>query len=418
MVAFFSAATVLLLAALGLVLYPLLRRRRVRAEDLQGDVVALSRERLEELKQKKQAGEISDAEYDAQARDLEAQLADDLHSQDNPDTNQADPGGGWIGIAVVVFVPVLSGLLYLSLGQPRALFPEARTPASQAVQSPSNAEHPEEIASMVERLAARLEDNPDDPEGWFMLARSYMAMQRYDEAADAFGRVRGLVGDQPEILVREATALALTQGGSLGGEPMRLVQRALDEQPDHPQALWLAATAAYQAENYESARDLYARVRPMVAGEQQRQVDDMLRDLAEKGYGPPVAEQSTPAAPTAAAASLTVNVTLAPSMQAKVDGDEAVFVFARAVNGPPMPLAVVRKTVAELPLTVTLDDSQAMTPQFKLSGFERVTVGARISSSGQPIAQPGDLEGRSEPLPTDTAETVQVTIDRVVPAGN
>lgn len=423
MIAFFVAATLLLLAVLGLVLYPLLLKRDVRSEDLRGDVIALSRERLEELKRRKEAGEIPDAEYDAQARDLEAQLSDDLQSQDSPGNVQDNRGSAWIGIAVVVFVPVLSGLLYLTLGQPQALFPQGPSTAAStpdrtggpATDSPS----PEDVDAMVSQLADRLKKNPDDPEGWFMLGRSYMAMQRYGDAVEAFRKLRGLVGDAPDVLVREATAIAMQNGGSLGGEPRKLIQRALDTEPNHPQALWLAATAAYQAQNYETALDYYQRVRPMVQGEQRQQVDDRLSDLAEKGYGeaPPAPEETAPTAETASAVSMTVNVDLAPGMQSKLEGDETVFVFARAVNGPPMPLAVVRKSVSDLPLSVTLDDSQAMTPQFKLSGFDRVTVGARISGSGQPTAQPGDLEGYSEPVETDSTQTVDVTIDRVV-SGN
>lgn len=427
MIGFFVAATVLLLTVLGATVYPLMRERKDLAEDQRGDVIALNRERLEELKRRKAAGEIDDADFDEQVRDLEAQLADDLHSRDSADV--ARPGGDarWIGVAVMVFIPVLSGLLYLSLGTPRSLLPGADAGGAVAGESASiSGEHPGDVNAMVTRLAERLKNNPDDAEGWFMLGRSYLALKRYGDAVEAFRRLHDLVGDAPDVLVAEATALALHQGGDLSGEPMRLVRKALDQQPDHAQALWMAATAAYQTQDYKTALDYYQRVRPLVQGESRQQVDNMLQALADKGYGQFDAEQSTAQSSTPASAppagsspvALRVNVSLSPALQADMKDSDTLFIFAKAVNGPPMPLAVVRKRAADLPLTVTLDDSQAMTPQLKLSSFQQVTIGARVSSSGQPIAQPGDLEGETSPVSTDAPGTVEVTIDRVVSGGN
>lgn len=415
MTTFFIAAAALLLMAVALVGYPLIRGRESRPEDPDGEVVGLGRERLAELKQRKRSGEISDEEYAEQVSDVEAQLSDDLHVRDVSRV-AGGSGGRWVGIAAVVFIPVLSGLLYLALGQPRALSPDARSVASDAPADIS----PADIDAMVSQLAERLEENPDDAEGWFMLGRSYMMLNRYDEAADAFSRLRALVGDVPEVLVREATALAMTRGGSLTGEPTRLVQRVLEQQPDHPQALWMAATAAYQTGDYGTALEYYRRVEPMVEGEQLQQVRGMIEELALKGDDEQAAAETgeTAGQPADAGAALQVNVALSPSLQGRAADGDTVFIFARAVDGPPMPLAVVRKTVADLPVTVTLDDSQAMTPQLKLSEFERVTVGARISGSGQPAARPGDLEGESAPLATGTSKTVEVTIDRVVPGGD
>lgn len=417
MTTFLIAATVLLLVAVALVAYPLVRGRESRSGDPRDEVIGLGRERLEELKQKRRSGELGEEEYTERVGDLEAQLSDDLHVREASDATRVRSGGRWVGIAAAVFIPVLSGLLYLAIGQPQALTSDTRSTAAGDVSA-------SDINAMVSGLAERLEENPDDPEGWFMLGRSYMVLNRFEEAAEAFSRLRALVGDAPNVLVREATALAMTRGGALTGEPIRLVQRALDQQPDHPQALWMAATAAYQSGDYGTALEYYRRVEPLVEGEQLQQVRSMIEELALKGDDDQaIAESRQPAEdaagqPADTPASLQVNVALAPSMRGEAAAGDTVFIFARAVDGPPMPLAVVRKTVADLPVTVTLDDSQAMTPQFRLSGFERVTVGARVSRSGQPAARPGDLEGESPPLPTHTSETVEVTIDRVVPANN
>lgn len=417
MIGFFIVATALLLAALALIVYPLMRGRDAGPEDRRGDVIGLSRDRLEELKQKRQSGEIGAAEYDEQVADLEAQLADDLHSQEagQQPESATRTGGQWIGFAVIAFIPVLSGLLYLTLGTPQALVTDTRGPSTAAG---VEGQHPQDVASMVAGLAARLEQNPDDPEGWFMLGRSYMQMNRYGQAADAFSRLRELVGDAPEVLVREASALALQNGGRLAGRPAQLVQQALAQQADHPRALWLAATAAYQAGNRGEALDYFRRVEPMLEGEPKQQVQDMIQELAG-GVRAPDAPEPAPAeeetAGSASVTSLQVNVDLDPALRDRTRPSQTVFIFAKAASGPPMPLAVVRKTVADLPVTVTLDETQAMMPQLSLASFEQVTVGARISSSGQPTSQPGDLEGESEPVSSDTSQTIDITIDRVVP---
>lgn len=408
MIGFFSAATALLLTVLALVAVPLLRARHRLDEDRQGDVVALGRERLEELRRRKESGDISDAEYEAQVGDLEAQLADDLQSQARTGATPGRRGGRWAGIAVVVFIPVLSGLLYLSLGTPQALRPGATERAA----APDEIT-PENIDAMVSRLAQRLRENPDDAEGWFMLARSYMVLKRYQDAADAFRRLRGLVGDRPEVLVREATALAMAGGGDLSGEPRQLIQQALAEAPENPQALWMAATAAYQDGDHATALEYYRRVEPLLEGEPLKQVQGMIEQLTAENEA---AAAAAPADPSQqAVAVLRVSVSLDPSLQSQVAAGDSLFVFAKAVDGPAMPLAVVRKRAADLPLTVRLDDTQAMMPQLRISEYEQVTVGARISGSGSVAAAPGDLEGEAGPVATDGSEPLTVTIDRVVP---
>lgn len=413
MIAFFIGATLLLLTALALVVYPLMRGIDSPPEDRNRDVISLLRERLEELKRKRQDGEISNAEYAEQVSDLETQLADDLHSQtEDTATPDQKSSGLWVGIAAMVFIPVMSGLLYLTLGQPRALVPDARVASNQVA---ARDEHDVDVSAMVARLAEKLKASPEDPEGWFMLGRSYMVLNRYDEAAAAYSRLRALVGDAPDVLVREADAIAMTQGGALAGKPKRLIEQALKQDPNHAQALWMAATAAYQAGELRTAADYYHKVEPLLEGQPLQQVKSMIQELAQKGFGSDTTTAAVAPQPKESNVSLEVNVSLDPTLQGKASPQNTVFIFAKAVNGPPMPLAVVRKTVSDLPLTVTLNDTQAMTPQLKLSSFDQVTVGARISSTGNAITQPGDLQGESSPIPTSTSETVDITINKIAP---
>ena len=416
---FFIGATLLLLTTLAFVVYPLMRNIGHNPEDRRRDAIAVGREHLAELKRRRENAEISEAEYTEQVQDLEAQLADDLHAQSgegnqgsDTETSDAQRGGQWVGIAVMILIPVMSGLLYLTLGQPRALLPDARIASTQVA---AGDEHDVDVNAMVAGLAERLKANPDDPEGWFMLGRSYMVLNRHEEAADAFRKLRQLVGDAPEVLVREADAIAMTQGGALAGEPKRLVEQALKQKPDHAQALWMAATAAYQSGQYQTAADYYHKVEPLLDGQALQQVKNMIQQLAQQGYGSDATAVAAAPQPDQSAVSLQVNVTLDPALKDKAAPNDTVFIFAKAVNGPPMPLAVVRKTVADLPLTVTLDDTQAMTPQLKLSSFDRVTVGARISSSGNAMAKPGDLQGESPPIMTSTSKSIDVMIKQVAP---
>lgn len=279
MTVFLLVALLLLLIAVFLVAYPLVGGRASRVDDPHGDVVHLSRERLDELKQQQRNGDISESEYAERVRDLEAQLSDDLHSGAGSHVAGAR-GGRWVGIAMVVFIPVLSGLLYLSLGQPQALTPESRvaagTPSAENITQA-------DIDAMVARLAERLEADPDDAEGWFMLGRSLMVLERYGEAAEAFRNLRDVVGNEPDVMLRQATALAMDQGGNLAGEPIRLIQRTLAEQPGHPQALWMAATAAYQSGDTETALEYYRRVEPKLEGEAKQNVRGMIEQLSGQG---------------------------------------------------------------------------------------------------------------------------------------
>lgn len=282
MTIFVIVTAVLLCTAVVLVAYPLFRDRESLAVNSEDAVVGLSRERLQDLKRQRDANDISDSEYAERVRDLEAQLSDDLRTQGSQDS-AGGRGARWVGIAAVVFIPVLSGLLYLSLGRPQALDPAARV----AAEAPSPGEiSPADIDAMVARLAQRLENDPDDAEGWFMLGRSLMVLKRYGEAAEAFQSLRKVVGDEPDVLLRQATALALEQGGGLAGEPVRLVRQVLEQQPEAPRALWMAATAAYQAGDIETALDYYRRVEPKLDGEAQRNVQGMIEQLSRQANKP------------------------------------------------------------------------------------------------------------------------------------
>jgi cytochrome c-type biogenesis protein CcmH len=416
MIVFFLLATLLLLTTLALLLPALVRNTPGdRAGDRDELNVDIARERLSALKHMRAAGEISPDEFESERDELERALLGDLDQPSGPESVAAAGRGKWAAFVVAAAMPVLAGTLYLALGRPEAVSPDLQPALAD---HPDDRRHPAKVEEMVVRLAERLKSDTDNAADWFTLARSYMVLGRFAEAAEAFERVRRLVGDHPDVLVRYADALAMASNGRLAGKPQRLVIRALDQDPDNPQALWMAASAAQQLGNLSQALEYYRRLEPLVEGDTRLQISRIIASLSDSsaagGVRTAVAGNEPSAAiPGTPAASVRVVVDLDPSLKVRTDPEDTVFIFARAMNGPPMPLAVVRKSVADLPVAVVLDDSLAMTPDMKLSDFEQLRIGARISKTGSAAAQSGDLEGGQAAV--TTGESVDVLIDRVVP---
>ena len=312
----------------------------------------------------------------------------------------------------------------------------AASPAEETEAQPS----PEQIAEMVQRLADRLKDRPEDAEGWTMLSRSYLVLGRLEEAAQASERVLKLTPNDAQALADHADVLAMRAGRVLDGEPMKLIERALRLDPDNLKALALAGAAAFDRGDGNEAAKLWDRVALLgppgspVVQQAREGAAEARKMAAERGAGnasptlgqaqapAPAQPQAQPPGATqkAAVAGPTVRgtVTLSAALTAQAKPEDTVFIFARnAESGPGasrMPLAIVRKQVKDLPATFTLDDSLAMGPGMGLSSAQKVVVGARISRSGQAMPQPGDLEGLSAPVAVGS-QGVVVEISKTVP---
>jgi cytochrome c-type biogenesis protein CcmH len=261
-----------------------------------------------------------------------------------------------------------------------------------------------------------MELTPDNVEGWSMLARTYMVMGQYEKAADALYRVQDLVGENPDIMVDIADALAMQQGGQLDGEPIALLRKALALNPDQLKALWLIGMYEFQKGNAAEALVHWRKLEPMLMNDQESLQE--LRQLisrAESQTGQVTVQPTQIAQPVVAnTGALTVRVSMSPELIGQFGPDDTLFIFARAKSGSPMPLAVYRGRASELPLEVVLDDSMAMTPMMKLSAFPDVSVMARISKSGQAKAAPGDLFGMARgSVAPGQAEAVSILIDQV-----
>jgi cytochrome c-type biogenesis protein CcmH len=378
-VLFWVLAAGMVAAALAILFFGVRHSNRDDALDRDQQNAEIAREKLDKLKQDLAANTLSQSEFDQLRAELEQSLGTDLAG---PTETSPSARGGFRGLAIVtaILVPVIAFALYFRLGNPTMLTPLPSGGGSAA------------LSQIADRLAAHLRQQPKDANGWFMLGHVYMQQDHYPEAADAYGRAEQFAPENPDVLLSYADALAMTQGGRLAGKPEQLVDRALQVSPNNTTALWLAGMAANQRGDYAEAVKHWRRVEDMVRDDPKtlKEVRGLIV-AAEKslGHKVPVETQTRVAAH---GKTLKVTVRLSPSLASGINPNDTVFVFARAENGPPMPLAVVRKTVRDLPLKLTLDDSMAMMPAMKLSGFTHVLVGARISKTGNAMPQPGDLE--------------------------
>lgn len=392
---FLLIASVMGLVAFLIVLPPLWRKHPVAEADQDQRNIAIARQRLVELKEQLQAGALTQELYDEQRVELEQALSDDLDIDSHP---KASPSQGrWMASVLVLAIPMVAGSLYWALGNYQSL--------SQVEQTAATPEQ-EQISKMVAGLAERLEKQPDDALGWTMLGRSYKYLQQYPKAVAAFEHAYKLIGDQPEIMLLYADALAFANNEQLDGLPAELVFKALAMEPDNVTGLWLGGMAKAQTGDLAAAMDLWKKLDAQLppGSEAKQEIQSMLAKLATQiPEGAAAQTEATPAQPVKAA-SIEIQVSLAPELQKSAGPNDTVFIYAQALSGPKMPLAIVRKQVSELPLTVNLTDAMAMMPSMKLSNFEQVKLLARISKSGDAMQQPGDLIGVIEQAAlTDTS---------------
>lgn len=407
MIAFYLLATPMIVGALAFLVVPLLRASAGgRAVD----------PRLRALDDALASGVIDEAEHAAKrAAFTTAGAASAPRSR----------AGFAALVASVLLLPGSAILAYSQLGTPAALDPKAHVAADG-----SNIDMDQAVAG----LATKLQQNPNDGQGWALLGRAYMSLRRPGDAVDAFRRANQLLPDNADLMADFAQALVMGANQPFAGEPKQLIDRALTLQPDNQRALWLRGVAEYQADEFDTAIATWTRLQTLlpagspVATSVQAQIDDA---RARLGGNPSAGAASSAADATAAEAStatasadaskrvdgprLTIAVRLDPKFAADVDGQYTLFVFARAAAGPPMPLAIQRLTAAQLPLTVTLDESNGMLPELMLSMFPQVVIGARISRSGDPKASSGDWQVLSAPVDVQRREPIDLVIDQVVP---
>lgn len=406
MTLFFVLACALVVAALAAILPSTLKSGHARGESAAHELnrletnIQIAKERRNSLEQALNNGVIDQETYDTERSDLENALALDLAAEKaQSETSRS----GFVAAGLIaVFLPIASGALYLHLGTPDAVDTDIKHQqalAAQQQQQQERANTPPALAELLPNLEKKLEANPTDVDGWKLLGKSYLTIGEFSNAKRALMRAYALKKDDPDVLAQLAEATAMERSGDLSGEASQYLDDALALNPDHQQSRWLKAIASQQAGNHEDAITRFEALRAGVAdnASAQASIDEMIAQSKQAmGLSVESADSTTQASQTETdgsnntGASLSITVNLADNVKAKTDPGDSVFIFARASNGPPMPLAVSRHTVNDLPITVVLDDSMAMIPAMTLSTFPSVTVGARVSKSGNAIAQPGD----------------------------
>jgi cytochrome c-type biogenesis protein CcmH len=395
--------------------------------------VARLREQLLQLRQLHEAGALSAEAFREASAVLQQQLLDAVMATppaaSTPPVPPLPPAAlaprarqrPLLWLAALGGATAVAVVGYFGTGSPAALgVPPAGFVADGAAPAASapHALGADAMAGMVEQLAARLKAQPADADGWAMLGRSYTTLGRHDEALAALREALKQRPDDAATLADLADALAMRQGRSLKGEPMKLVQQALARDPDQLKALVLAGTAAFDAGDDAAATRHWQRA-TAVGPSDSRLVQlarDGLAELQAKGGGsggvatasPTSAAATLPVAPAApTSARISGSVRLAAGVRATQAPEATVFVSARDADGAiRMPLAVLRKQVKDLPFSFTLDDTMAMAPQARLSSARRVVVSVRVSASGQAQPQPGDLAGRSPPVALGSSDVV------------
>lgn len=443
MTSFWVVAGIFIVGALLFVLPTLLsKRNREIGGERDSTNVSVYRDQLAELDNDLRSDILTREQYEQSKRELQQRMLQDVPQEET--TATAIMGGNHKNVATVALtvlvVPLLAVSLYLWLGNTKALLPQ---PAAE--QMPMAGMGEEEgghanISSVLENLTARLREQPDDVEGWLMLGRTYAIMRRFTDAKSAYERVMALSPDNAEYITDYADIVAMVNDGSLIGKPEELINKALRLDPGNPKALALAGTVEFEKKRYKQAAGYWEKLLALVPPG--TQLEQSIRDsiaeanslAAGKGsiaagrmqeQSPPGSQTTPPgqnqpasaaAAGTGGASSGTLSgkVTLGPAMAGKASPNDSLYIFARAKVGPRAPLATLRLQVKDLPANFTLNDSMARSG-VQLSTFgDEVVVGARISKSGSPMPQPGDLQGLSQPVRVG-ASGISVVIDQTLP---
>jgi cytochrome c-type biogenesis protein CcmH len=445
MVTFWLVAILLFVLAIAFILYPFItelflnkndsKENNESTVDQRQTNIDIAKEQLHTLEKDYKKGEISQEEYDSLKYELESSLIEDISVTNTIDTETevSSTNPKLIMALVIIFVPLCSILFYQQLGKPGMIdgsaIQLAQSPHDQSGQQPS-------VDEMINMLIDKLKQNPNDEKGWFLLARTFMALKKYDEAYKTYENLLKLTGEDADVLVSMADAAAMSKGGTITGEPEKLIRRALKISPNNITGLWLIGIAEKEQGNKAQALKYWTKLYPLIEEKTAKETiarmiesvgGKVAQSKSEHNHDNSVSSdimaniaaeiQSSAAKATNTKDSkntIKVTIELSKEMLNQVNSDDVVFIYAKALQGPPMPLAAHKKKVSELPITVTLDDSMAMMPNMKISAFQQVKVGARISKSGQASKKAGDLMSEEITVDLNNNQAVKLIINSIV----
>ena len=372
------------------------------------------RDQVTEMDADLRNGLLTEALYEQGKRELQSRLLEEVNTADSAATSVINPHKK-IAIVLAVLLPTVALGLYWKIGNRNALLPQS----AQVIGSEFGTVRSEAALKQLEEKVAQ---NPQDVNSLALLARTYAEQERYIDAVKAYNTLTQLVPNEAQLWADFADAVAMTNGQSLEGHPMILLKKALELDPKNPKALALAGSAAMAGGDFPAAIKYWEDLLKQIPenSEDAKMIADGIQQarlaLSQSKGAKPKAAQPTEREQKPIVAGqerISGTVSLSDAIKSHANPNDTVFVLARAADGPPMPLAVIRKQVKDLPLQFTLDDSMAISPKMKMSNFDKVVLIARISKSGDAMPHPGDLQVMSEPLKLGT-QSVKLSIDTVV----
>ena len=427
---FWVLLLLMLLVAVVILIYPLLRARTSSAIAYKDSNLGLYDDKLAELEVDLGEGRIDHEQYQLARQEIDRELLRDIPTESRETASihyasqvKRQPG---LALMISVFLPMLALLVYMKLGMHASTdmqHAQAQSTVQAQTQSPGKVGS---IEDMTRSLAERLQQNGGSQQEWAMLGRAYKHLGQYMLSVEAFEEANRIAPDA-QLMIEQTESMALGNNQRFTPEARALVMRALELEPDNLNVLWFAGVAEFQAGNYRNSIEHLSRLSdeakkdPEVERSLRLYIDKARSQLVAAGEDMPSTDEimgaSTVSSDTAAAAggaSLQVKVDISPDVRSRFNPGDAVFVYAKAAAGPKMPLAVQRLTLAQLPATVTLDDSMAMMEGMNMSAFGSVVVSARVTTSGSAIAKAGDYIGQSNVEDVSKSEQVNIQIDTLV----
>jgi len=417
MTTFWIICALLLAVAVLFVVLPLWRSK-VKDNHVLRDAANLEifRDQIAEMDTDLSNGLLTRELYEQGKRELQARMLEEVKTTDGSSAAIVNPHKT-VAIVLALLLPIIAVGLYMKIGNQDAFLEQGQRMGAGGF----GTVHTD---AALKELEDKIAKNPKDADSMLILARSYVEQERYVDAAKTYNKLTTLVPNEAQLWADFADALAMAGGQNLAGHPTMLLNKALELDPNNPKALALAGSAAMGRGEFAAAIQYWEKLLPQIqpGTEDAKMIADGIQQaraaIAQGKGGKPIAPQAAQAggekkAMAAGQERITGTVTLSDAIKAQANPNDTLFVLARATEGPPMPLAVIRKQVKDLPLQFTLDDSMAMSPQMKLSNFDKVVVVARIAKSSDPMPHPGDLQGMSAVLKPGS-NGVKISIDTVV----
>jgi len=376
----FSAVAFVLIAMVLLAILPALLRPKVSQQtNTQSERRDVFRGQFDDIAQDKAAGVLSDAQYVVAKAELERRMLDEIGLTKLTGKKLVKPDL-IMACVIAVLIPIGAFLVYSMIGQPAVLF------NPQILAAAPNEPTQAQIDALLAEVKVKLAENPNDAQGWRVLAKVNARLERFDEAIPAFEKANQLTPNDPQLLSDYAEAQAIANGYKLAGKPEALLQQALKINPNNEHALRLAGAAAFERKDYSQVVVLWEHLKTLLP-----QDSPVMPELVAAIQKAKTMAAEKPTANTQV--SVTGTVHIAPALANQLPANATLFVYARAAQGAPIPIAIVRASVKDLPFAFTLDDTTAPMPNETLSQEKEVVLVARISKSGDAKAQAGDLQG-------------------------